>query len=113
MINTLRYVSLKIRNASLVTNNITVRIRIDVLTLVVARHHSVSTELYDNAITSTKSEATDALKVEVDIEHAIIHQKESAIQYWNDSTSKYTEAMVPVNDKPGSCKRFSRSVVYY
>ena len=91
MINTLRYVSLKIRNASLVTNNITVRNRIDVL--VVTHHYSVTTELYDSAITSTKSEATDALKVEVDIEDAIIHQKESAIQYWNDSTSKYTEAM--------------------
>ena len=69
----MRYVRLKIRNTSLVTNNITVRIRIDVL--VVAYHYSVPTELYDNAITSTKSEATDALQVEVDHEDAIARQK--------------------------------------
>ena len=60
-----------------VTNNITVRIRIDVL--VVARHYSVSTELYDSAITSTKAEAADALQVEVDHEDANERQKERAI----------------------------------
>ena len=91
MINTLRYVSLTLRNASLVTNNITVRNRIYVL--VVAHHYSVTTKLYDNAIISTKSEETDTLKVEVENEDAIARQKERAIQYWNGSTSKYSEAM--------------------
>ena len=39
----------------------------------------ITTELYDNAITSTKSEAADALQVEVDHEDANERQKERAI----------------------------------